>query len=392
MGKQSPWKKRFCTVLLLSLLCYMLLVEFGDIVLFFAGIFILSALWVYGWSWWRERRNRLRREKENADRVEAQQAAAGRRREACRETRYSPEERKRVEERILQDLGPIAAWDRKELGNVLDIDVALVSPTKRLPFWKAVTVGAGACTIEAGGYQINPERIELVMALPPDWDPEEDWPGRILSGVAWDCLITQGFIGYSICRGVSLTAVGFAGAVTDSEFPGMPELAHTAMPGASSVKFYWVVPLLKPELEYVCRRGYGNLERRVPVSRSWADPKRRPWVDPVTWFQEDIAPFVWSEDKERFCLGLETGDFHRELFFRVGLWGTGWDWERLVREYLWQYLPNDRPFVEYACEERVFFAASEDREIMERLALGLSDLLRDDWAGAKRLLAPDGRW
>ena len=47
--------------------------------------------------------------------------------------------------------------------------------------------------------------------------------------------------------------------------------------------------------------------------------------------------------------------------------------------------------MEYACDERTFFAVSEDREILERLALGLADLLRDDRVGAWRLLAPEGR-
>nr|WP_325204915.1 Imm51 family immunity protein [uncultured Oscillibacter sp.] len=389
--KQPPWKKRFCIGLLLSLLCYMLLVEFGALVLFFAVVFGLSALWVYGRSWWKKRRNRLHQEEEDTAWAEAERAAAVRRREACREARYRPEERERVEARILQDLGPIAAWGREETGSVLDIDVALVPPTENLPFWKAVTVGAGACVIEAGGYQISPERIELAMALPPDWDPEKDWPGRILRSVAWYCLITKGFIGYFIYRGLTLAGAGFAGAVADDEFPGMPELALTAMLRAPSVKFYWVLPLLKPELDYVCRRGLCNLERRIPASCPWVDPERKPWADPAAWFQEDIAPFIWSEDGERFCLGLETGALHQELFLRAGLDGTGWDWERLVREYLRQYQPDDGPFVEYACEEWYFFAVSKDREILERLALGLSDLLRDDRAGVRRLLVPDGR-
>lgn len=45
--------------------------------------------------------------------------------------------------------------------------------------------------------------------------------------------------------------------------------------------------------------------------------------------------------------------------------------------------------MEYACEEGLFFAASEDREILEQLALGLSDLLREDWTAARRLLVPE---
>lgn len=383
MEKHPPWKKRFCIGLLLALLCYMLLVEFGPLVLLSASIFGLSGLWVFGRSWWKERRNRLKREEMDA----AGRAAVERRREACRNARYTPEEQEQAVAYIRRNLGPIAGWDREKTGDVLDISVALIPPTESLPFWKAATVGAGACTVEAGDLQMTPERIELMMALPPDWDSSERWPGRILRGMAWYLLITRGFSGYILYRGLPLAGAGFAGAVADSDFPGMPELAAADLP----VSFRWVVPLLKPELDYFLRRGYQGLERRIPASRPWADPKREPWMDPLTWFQEDIAPFQWFEDGERFCLGLETGVFCQDLFLQAGLSGTGRDWERLAREYLRQYQPNDGPFVEYACGEWSFIAASEDREIMEQLALGLSDLLRDDRAGARCLLSPS-RW
>ncbi len=392
MPKRSAWKKRLCIGLLLLLLCYMLLEEFGGALPFFAGIFGLSALWVFGRTRWTERRNRLRREKAEAAREADRAAAAARRLEAYRAARYAPEERERVEARLEQVLGPIADRDLNGPGDVPDIDVALIPPTEGLPFWKAATVGAGACALEAGGYQIAPLRVELAMALPPDWDAGDRRPCRVLRDAARRFLITEGFVGYgSVYRGISLLSAGFAGAIPDDEFPGLPEIGPAAMPGNLAVRFYWLIPLLKPELDYFHQRGPRGLERRFPASRPWADPNRTPLADPVTWFREDIAPFIWSEDGERFCLGLETGRFHQDLFLLSGLQGTGRDWERLVREYLRKYQPCDGPFVEYACEERYFFAASGDREIMERLALGLSDLLRDNRPGARSLLAPDGR-
>lgn len=392
MPKPSPWKTRLCAGLLLLLLCNLLLVEFGGVVPFFAGIFGLSALGVFGRKWWTERRSRLRREEAQAAREEAEREAAARRREACREARYSPVEREQVESRIRRDLGPIAGWDLEETGDAPSIDAALIPPTGSLPFWKAVTVGAGACTLEAGGSRSAPARVELVMALSPDWDAGDRWPCRVLRDAARRFLITEGFWGCgSVCRGISLLSAGFAGAIPGGEFPGLPEIGLAAVPGSPAVCFHWLVPLLKPELDYFHQRGFQNLERRFPASRPWADPRREPLANPVTWFREDINPFVWSEDGARFCLGLEAGEFQRDLFLPVGLRGTGWDWERLVREYLRRYQPDDGPFVEYACEERYFFAASGDREIMERLALGLSDLLRDNWPGARSLLAPDRR-
>ena len=390
MGNRAWWKKRIWITLLMMVLCYVLFSELGGVVLFFAGVFGLTALWMFGRSWWRKRRDRRRREEETSARERAEEAALNRRREAFRKVRYTSEERRRVEACIRQSLGPIADWDLGEGGEGPAIDVALVPPTEELPFWKAVTVGAGACILEAGGGQTVSQRAELVLALPPDWDAAQDWPGRALRGVAWNGLVTMGFIGYAVYRSLSLTAAGFAGAVMDLSFSGLPELPCAVRPEGEGVCFCWTVPLLKPELDYLRRRGYENLDRRLPAARPWADPRRKPWAD-GNWFQEDIAPFVWSEYGGRVCLGLEAGRFYQELFLRAGLRGGGEDWEELSREYLRHYQPEDGPFVEYACDERTFFAVSEDREILERLALGLADLLRDDRVGAWRLLAPEGR-
>ncbi len=391
MKKRIPWKRIFAGIILTLVLC-LALAEFGAAAIVIGGVFAVSAAWVLGRAWWTARRERLAQERSEDAREEARQEEIALRREACREARYTPEERETAAAHLEMVLGSIQAWDLEEDGDVLRLDVALIPPTEALPYWKAATVGAGAYTVEAGGYAVDPIRAELVMALPPDWDGADRWPVRLLRDAARRFLVVDGFVGYgSIYRGLSSVSAGFAGAVAAEDFPGLPDLGLAVTPGAPGVLFFWLAPLLKPELDYFLRRGWRGLERRFPSARPWADPEREPMADPLTWFQEDIAPFAWSEDGERFCLGLEAGEFQRSRFLRAGLSGTGWDWERLVREYLRQYQPDDGPFVEYACEERVFFAASEDREIMERLALGLSDLLREDWAGARRLLAPDGR-
>ena len=141
--------------------------------------------------------------------------------------------------------------------------------------------------------------------------------------------------------------------------------------------YYWLVPLLKPELDYFLQRDIGNLERRFPAAAPWADRERKPCADFSSWFDEDIAPFTWSEDGDLYCLGLEIGEWKRELFEREGYADLAWGWEKLAREYLRRCRPEDLPFVEFACEERTFFAASRDGEIMRALALGLRDLLRE---------------
>lgn len=271
MKKEVLWKRAFWAVVLF-LLCALLLAEFGGMVLFVAGVFGLSALWVLGRAWWEARRERLRREEAETALEEAEEAAVRRRQAACREARYAPEERARLEEHLRRELGSPAAWDREE-GGAPVLDAALIPPTERLPFWKAATVGAGACVLEAGDCS---ERMELVMALPPDWEPSEAWPASLLRSAAWRCLMKEGYMGCFVYRGLAFLSAGFAGAVADDLFPGLPELLPAAISGEGRVKLYWLVPLLKPELDYLLRRGQGNLERRLPAARPWADPKRRP--------------------------------------------------------------------------------------------------------------------
>lgn len=374
------WKKiALCTAG--AFLAARFFVEYFWIAVVFLAAFVLS-LALLGASVRRERRERERAK-------EGQEAAAWQReearREACREARYHREEQERIEAHIQRALGPIAEWDLERGAELLCLDAALVPPTEALPFWKAATMGAGAYTAE--GEDPGPVRAELVMALPPDWDPSLRWPVRILRGAARRLLIVDGRIGRgSLYRGSSAVSAGFAGAVVTDCFPGLPDLGAAAMPDGLPVRFFWLAPLLKPELDYCLKLGVSALARRFRAESPWADPGREPLVEALTWFQEEIAPFAWSEDDGLYCLGLEIGEWHRELFWQAGCLDLAQGWEKLAREYLRLYQPEDLPFVEFACGEGTFFAASHDEEIMRELALGLSSLLRDRPAEARRLL------
>ena len=387
MKKPFPWKKvLLCAAL--AALCGGLLVEYGAIIAFFAGVFVLSGLSVFGRGWFKDRRARRDQEEAEAEQEEARREEIARRREFFRTARYAPEERARVVARLEQVLGRPALWDTEEEG----LDAALIPPTEALPFWKAATVGAGVYAFPAERV-ISPYRAELAMALPPDWDPGDRWPVQVLRDAARRFVEVDGFLGPgSLYRGFSLISAGFAEAAAVNGFPGLPDLGGVFSLGDAPLYVFWLIPLLKPEAEYFQARGWPGLERRFPADRPWADPKRVPLADPLTWFEEDIAPFLWSESGELYCLGLELGDWKRELFERAGFSDLAWGWERLARMYLRQYQPEDGPFVDFACEGGRFFAASRDEEIMRRLALGLSDLVRDRPEEARRLLCRDQGW
>lgn len=389
-----PWKR-----LLLGFLAAFLLVrlymEYFWIAVFFSAVFALTALRML----WDFRRDRRRRERLEQQRTDGEQRERALRRAACANARYGGAERQLVEAYIRETFGPIARTVSLTEPGGPELDAALIPPDRVSPYWRAVTIGAGACAA-------GETRMELAMLLQPDWEEGEDWPLRMLREAVKSFLIVRGRAHPGMTfRSFQLTSRGFAGAVLledlASQYPLEP---LTLLPTGETLRFYWLAPLLKPEWSYLesRERGYGALVRRlasvdpaVPVRRLCEEmdeePPRASCVDSQTWFQEDIAPFAWSESGDRWCLGLDAGEYCRELFLRAGLNGTGWDWERLARAYLRRYQPDDGPFVEYACEEGVFFAASEDEEILRRMALGLSDLLRYEPDRILMLLVPEER-
>lgn len=377
-----PWK-RLAFGAIAAFLIVQLFREYFTIAVFFSIILGLTALKM-ALDFYRDRR-RVRRLEE--DREEAASRRREERRELCRETRYFPEEREAVEAYIQEALGPVFRWDRQEGHGTPDVDVALIPPTETVPYWRAATAGAGAVKAKCG-------RSELSMLLPSDWDPGEKWPLRVLREAVQTFLIYgDGVRPGASFRGYHLLGAGFAGA-TAVEYaqglPGFPEPKPLILPSGDTLWFCRLLPLLKPEWDYVQERGLANLFRRMAGKDPAANPRRKPWAD-WDWFRVETAPFAWSETEGQFCLGLDTREFQRGLFHRAGLVGTGWDWERLVGEYLRRSQPDDLPFVDFACEEWVFFAASADADIMRKLALGLSDLLRFQPEQALALLVPDER-
>lgn len=335
-------------------------------------------------------RRKEKKQEESARELEAaQEKRRQEQREQCRQARYSPEERRAVEEHIKERFDPILRWDQEEEPERMSIDIALIPPTEVSPYWRAVTVGAGAISIQRGPVLV---RGELAILLPPDWNLENKWPMRLLRDAAWDLLAEKETLGPGAAyRGFSAMSAGFAGAVLLGDLWNQYPLEAAKLPDGGSVFFFWLFPLLKPEWDYYLqkRRYIKPLEQRMMKVNPAADPKRPSCVDPLTWFQEDIAPFVWSQEGKQFCLGLNTEYWRREIFLPAGLSGTGWDWERLSREFLKKFAPTNEPFVEYACEEWVFFAVSEDEEVLRQLALGLRDICGDYPKQAARLLVPD---
>ncbi len=371
-------KRRIPAVLLGVLLMAEFIREYSWIAAF-AGIWLALMLAWIAHDMIKDRRNRKRSEEAQA---EAEEAARNRRNRKYQKSRYTPEDRAALEAHIQEKLGPVIRLDRETESKRLPIDAVLLGPAEGCPCWRAATAGLGACEGEW-------PRAEMVIPLGPDWDPDDLTPFRLLRDAARQFLVSQGWIGLgSACRGsVPFINAGFAGAVLYDTLKDLPDMESASLPGAGPVMFYWLIPLKKAEWDYAGERGLDALERRMENPAScWS---REPWVDAGTWFEEDIMPFAWSCDGELYCLGLQEMGWFRQLFVRVGIQECGWGMESLAEAYLYKYQREDVPFVEFSCDKTSFFAASRDEEIMRKLALGLSDLLRYQPNAALSMLLSD---
>ena len=362
--RQIPWR-RLLAVLMGVLLVAEFIREYPWIA-FFAGIWLALTLAGLAFDLFRTSRSRKRVENERED---AEQIARNRRNWLYRKARYSPEDRAALEEYIRENLGPVLRLEKETDPKHLPIDTALIGPSEDCPFWRAATLGMGACDGEW-------PRAEMVIPLEPDWNPDDLSPFRLLRDAARQFLVTQGWIGLgSACRGsVPFINAGFAGGILYDSLKTLPDMESASLPGAGPVMFYWLIPLKKAEWDYAGERGLDALERRMENPAAYRN--RESWVDAGTWFEEDIMPFVWSRDGDLYCLGLQEMAWFRQLFIRAGIQEYGWGMESLAEAYLYKHQREDVPFVEFSCDKTSFFAASRDEEIMRKLALGLSDLLR----------------
>ena len=104
---------------------------------------------------------------------------------------YSVEEMDKVSEYIKQQYGEFDIVAHELVSPDIHCDIAIVPPTDDQPYYKLVTMGAGAFKMNVPEDLKSDvyERAEYVVFLPADWniksDKEEDyWPIRMLKTVA----------------------------------------------------------------------------------------------------------------------------------------------------------------------------------------------------------------
>lgn len=140
----------------------------------------------------------------------------------------------------------------------IHLDVCLIDPTEDEPYYKLVTMGAGAYRMkipqEYEKYHI--EYAEYVIYLPKDWNinsnkDEDYWPIRLLKNTArlpiWnDTWLSYGHTSQNDAEGTPYASnTRFNGIVLN--YAGDNRLI---MPNGKIINFYEIIPLYPEELDF----------------------------------------------------------------------------------------------------------------------------------------------
>jgi hypothetical protein len=99
-------------------------------------------------------------------------------------------------------------------------------------------------------------------------------------------------------------------------------------------------------------------------------------------FKERIKPFQFIEhDSGNVSIILNVGVYKDEIFQTradEGFVGNGYDWESLAVIFLEEKMPQLENIVHFDPEADMFCAYSDNRESMQKFAIGFKDACEDD--------------
>lgn len=150
----------------------------------------------------------------------------------------------------------------------LHIDLLIIAPRPENDFYTIITLGAGAYQMEVPEGYDGPDRMELFINLPKDWNiqgkKEEDyWPLRWLKILARLPLEQETWLGWghSVPAGQPLSENTQLNSVLLTHPTSFGEDAMMVnLSGGERVAFWQVVPLYEEELQYKLRNGTEALE------------------------------------------------------------------------------------------------------------------------------------
>lgn len=208
---------------------------------------------------------------------------------------YSEKELKKIDSFIEEQYGDFAEVFHEITSPDVHLDVVIVPPTEEQPYYKLITMGAGAFKMnvpkELKKYKL--ERAEYVIFLPKEWDIKSDkeeyyWPIRWLKSVARLPIETDSWLGF----GHSITANEDSSPVAENTKFNSFLLANSIgqynqvvqplkLSLFDEVNFYQLFPLYQEELDYKIEHSTEEL---------------------IDKFDEDDLDFIININRKNYCL------------------------------------------------------------------------------------------
>lgn len=341
--------------------------------------------------WWKNRREIARRRAEAEERATVYK-------NFLVDIRYTDEERQGIESYLADAFGPVARIYYELDADTPHIDLAVCEPSEGRPLYTLTTLGMGAFRqrVPKELEEKNQAFAEFTMLLPADWDFEQSWPLTMLKEIAH--LITDeyeetapqaGYV-YGCSDGLREESGFFAVLVVPGG--GREGISSRVMlAGGKIVNFYRLVPIYEAEWEYIREHDSSYplwkrlTEKGVGVL---VQPKRESCVDPETWFDEEIDPFLFLEHGALGCwLTLDDFSFRAELFKAQGVTPDGLVWEDIVRALLMSMPSDEYGDIEFSStSEQLLVEMKVGKEkALRHLTLRLRELCDDEEAFAALL-------
>lgn len=196
---------------------------------------------------------------------------------------YSEKEIEKISAYIEKQYGKFDVVGHEWVSPDIHCDIAIVPPTEVSPYYKLVTMGAGAykMNIPLKWKSVVCNRAEYVIFLPKDWnlesDKEEDyWPIRMLKTIARLVVGTDSWLGY--CHTVQLTKDG-------SPVAGNTDLNSCVLTKSigkdgqevkpfkfglfgKEVAFYQIYPLYPEETDFILKHSFDELTERLDIEHT----------------------------------------------------------------------------------------------------------------------------
>lgn len=187
---------------------------------------------------------------------------------------YSERELNKVSDYIERQYGEYDEVFHELVSPDVHLDVVIVPPTEEQPYYKLVTMGAGAYKMDIPREfrKWKLERAEYVIFLPEDWDiksdKEEDyWPIRMLKDVARLPIDTDSWlsVGHTVTMNEDSSPVAsntlFNSCVLFHSFGKNKQVVEALKIGlfGDEVNFWQIFPLYQEELEYKFKHPVDDL-------------------------------------------------------------------------------------------------------------------------------------